>query len=293
MGQGSLKIQLEVADYALHGNENTVYIKKDGRTVYALETDRNGSAETVELEAPDITAGSPSSGTSLFETYDVYVPASHGFLPVNVYGVQIFDKIPSVLDIQLEPYVEGGPTEKDIYIPLEHAIDIGRDNTYQNEAIIDSENSAEPYGVPPLNHAYSGQYAPSARTLEPFAPATIAPSNVPLANQVVIPEYITVHLGAPNTNAASVRVNFIDYIANVASSEIYPHWHVAAIEANIHAQVSLALNRLFTHWYPSQGKTFDIVECIKNLTTKNHLKSTILAVCPPFLEYDKLSSNIF
>ena len=40
----------------------------------------------------------------------------------------------------------------------------------------------------------------------------------------VIPETITVHLGAPQSDAANVTVPFLDYIANVASSEIYPTW---------------------------------------------------------------------
>lgn len=35
---------------------------------------------------------------------------------------------------------------------------------------------------------------------------------------VVIPEYITVHLGAPDEEAENVTVPFIDYIKNVASS---------------------------------------------------------------------------
>ena len=36
----------------------------------------------------------------------------------------------------------------------------------------------------------------------------------------VIPEFITVHLGAPNSSAPNVTVPFIDYIKNVASSEL-------------------------------------------------------------------------
>lgn len=35
-----------------------------------------------------------------------------------------------------------------------------------------------------------------------------------------IPEYITVHLGAPDSNAENVTVPFLDYISNVASSEL-------------------------------------------------------------------------
>ena len=37
-----------------------------------------------------------------------------------------------------------------------------------------------------------------------------------------IPDYITVHLGSPDSNADNVTLPFADYIANVASSEIYP-----------------------------------------------------------------------
>ncbi len=74
----------------------------------------------------------------------------------------------------------------------------------------------------------------------------------------VIPDYITVHLGTPNSNARNVRVPFTDYIKNVASSEIYPSWPESAIRANIYAQVSFALNRIFTEYYRSRGYNFDI-----------------------------------
>ena len=74
-----------------------------------------------------------------------------------------------------------------------------------------------------------------------------------------IPEYITVHLGAPNdTSAKNVRVPFVDYIKNVASSEIYPTWPDSALRANMLAQISFALNRIYTEWYPSRGYNFDI-----------------------------------
>lgn len=74
----------------------------------------------------------------------------------------------------------------------------------------------------------------------------------------VIPEYITVHLGAPDQPAENVRVPFIEYIKNVASSEIYPTWPENAIRANILAQISFALNRIYTEWYRSRGYDFDI-----------------------------------
>ncbi len=73
-----------------------------------------------------------------------------------------------------------------------------------------------------------------------------------------IPEYITVHLGTPSSNAENVTVPFYDYIKNVASSEIYPTWNEEAIRANVLAQISFALNRIYTEYYRSRGYGFDI-----------------------------------
>lgn len=76
--------------------------------------------------------------------------------------------------------------------------------------------------------------------------------------EVIIPSSITVHLGRPKEEAENVTVPFIDYIKNVASSEVYPTWPESALRANIYAQVTFALNRVFTEWYRSQGYPFDI-----------------------------------
>lgn len=73
-----------------------------------------------------------------------------------------------------------------------------------------------------------------------------------------VPQRITVHLGAPSTYAANVTVPFSDYVKNVASSEIYPTWDESALEANILAIVSFALNRVYTEFYRSRGYDFDI-----------------------------------
>ena len=73
-----------------------------------------------------------------------------------------------------------------------------------------------------------------------------------------IPQRITVHLGTPNSNAENVTVSFVDYVKNVASSEIYPTWEESALRANILAIVSFALNRVYTEFYRSRGYNFDI-----------------------------------
>ena len=73
-----------------------------------------------------------------------------------------------------------------------------------------------------------------------------------------VPRTITVHLGAPSADAPNVTVPFVDYVKNVASSEIYPTWEESALRANIYAIVSFALNRVYTEFYRSRGYPFDI-----------------------------------
>ena len=73
-----------------------------------------------------------------------------------------------------------------------------------------------------------------------------------------IPQYITVHLGPPNSDAENVTVSFVDYVKNVTSSEIYPTWDESALRANMLAITSFALNRVYTEFYRSRGYDFDI-----------------------------------
>lgn len=74
----------------------------------------------------------------------------------------------------------------------------------------------------------------------------------------IIPETITVHLGAPDSPAPNVQIPFVDYIKNVASSEIYPTWPENAIRANVYAITTFALNRIYSNWYRNKGYDFDI-----------------------------------
>ena len=81
---------------------------------------------------------------------------------------------------------------------------------------------------------------------------------MPITVRPYIPTYLTVHLGPPEWDVENVTVPFIDYIKNVASSEIYPTWKPSALRANILAQISFALNRVYTEFYPSRGYPFQI-----------------------------------
>jgi peptidoglycan hydrolase-like amidase len=80
-----------------------------------------------------------------------------------------------------------------------------------------------------------------------------------MLSEVYIPETITVHLGKPDDSTAeNVTVPFVEYVKNVASSEIYPTWEENAIRANVYVIVTYALNRFYTEWYRSKGYDFDI-----------------------------------
>ena len=87
---------------------------------------------------------------------------------------------------------------------------------------------------------------------------------MPITVTPYIPQYITVHTGPANQWAENVTVSFPNYIKNVASSEIYPTWPEAALRANILAQISFALNRVYTEYYPSRGYNFDITGSTMN-----------------------------
>ena len=79
-----------------------------------------------------------------------------------------------------------------------------------------------------------------------------------------IPDKIVIHLGSPSSDAQNVTEDFREYIKNVASSEIYPTWPDEAIKANVLAQISVALNRVYTEFYRSKGFNFDITSSIAN-----------------------------
>ena len=111
-------------------------------------------------------------------------------------------------------------------------------------------------------------------------------TNEYVLQRVVIPEYITVHLGRPDASASNVRVPFKTYLKSVASSEIYPTWPENALRANIHAQISFALNRIYTEWYRSRGYDFDITNSTSFDQKYIHNRST-------FESTDRIVDEIF
>ncbi len=104
--------------------------------------------------------------------------------------------------------------------------------------------------IPPI--ALSGDYSPK------YDNKSNTTSSIVL-NEVIIPEYIIVHDGTPDSSKSpNYTVRFSDYIKNVASSEIYPTWPKETLIANIIAIMSFTLNRIYTEWYPSKGYQFTI-----------------------------------
>jgi len=134
---------------------------------------------------------------------------------------------------------------------------------YNGIMIFDQSTSIQ---VVDLHPALSGQ--PTATEVMDVGghalddPQTPEPQEEPIITRVlpdvVIPEYITVHLGRPTASAPNVRVPFIDYIKNVTSHEIFDTWPEQTIIANVYCIVSLTLNRIFTEFYRKQGRNFDI-----------------------------------
>jgi len=74
----------------------------------------------------------------------------------------------------------------------------------------------------------------------------------------IVPENLIVHLGKPSEAANNVTVSFVDYISNVACSELYPTWPKEALIANIYAIITFTMNRIYNEWYRSKGYNFDI-----------------------------------
>ncbi len=83
-------------------------------------------------------------------------------------------------------------------------------------------------------------------------------------NTMVIPEYITVHLGNPSDMAApNIKVPFIDYLKIAISGENYATSEYHMLSADVHESVTFALNRICTKWYQGRGYDFDITSSPK------------------------------
>ncbi len=221
MTTGILRIQTFLARQSAPVEGVTVQISGDGFTA-ARTTDAEGNAADLAIEAPACALSLNEENTTTRPYAVCSLTASKaGYRTVRIQGIQIFAGQVTLAQPEMIPVTEEGRDIPDppVVIPT-HALFAGSGGS----------------GPAPVDDCTDPQ----------------------VLDRVIIPKNITVHLGRPAASAQNVTVSFRNYIANVASSEVYPTWPTEALKANIHCQISLALNRIYTEWYPSKGYTFNI-----------------------------------
>ena len=221
---GNLKIQITNTANLPIANA-TVQISYTGApdsTFETLTTDSSGQTESIALNAPPLSYSLDSeSNQQPYSEYTINVNAP-GYEEIDISGIEILPETDSLQSVQLTPI----------------------------EPDLRSENIAIPA------HTLYGEYPPK------IPEAEIKPmdeSGEIVLSQVVVPEYVIVHDGAPSDSTASnYYVPYTDYIKNVASSEIYATWPEATIYANVLAIMSFTMKRIYTEWYRGKGYDFTI-----------------------------------
>jgi len=205
-------------------NATITVLDNEGNELYKGTSNQNGFSDLFQIATPSVwTTLDPNTEITPYSTVTVEAVAD-GFRPIRVNGVQIFHLQNSILRLYMLPQ------------------NLNDTNETAEWEIID---------VPPPGLRLPPRMAPEF-------PPDLAPYDIE-HQYIQIPEYITVHLGAPNdTEAKNIRIKFTDYIKNVVASELYPTFPYDSLITGIHVAVSLALNRLNTNWYRARGYDFDI-----------------------------------
>ena len=174
MGKGRLILHVVAADGAvLIGNARVTITNETGMTLFELRTNNTGHTTEVSLDAPDIAlTEDPYAKTRRYSLYNAQVRAQ-GYKTAIYRGIMVFDQSTSIQTITMHPLLEGETEDTEVVVINYHALD-------------------EPVMPEP-------EYEPEALDRR-------------VLREVVIPNYITVHLGRPERAAQNVRVPFIDYI---------------------------------------------------------------------------------
>lgn len=219
MAIGYLIIQARTAHDALPLKGAQIWVM-DGqeKNIYHLTTDESGETERVALETLDRSLSLDPNYQGIPYVSYHVLAFANGFNSVHISGIPILEG-----ETAIQP-IEFVPMRKVQRIPTVTEIQIG----------------------PPAVSMTGDRYQ------------NVPDTDPQVLRQVVIPNPITVHLGAPAQTASNVRVPFPDYVKNVASSEIYSTWPDSSLRANIYAIITFALNRVYTEWYRSRGYSFDI-----------------------------------
>ena len=226
---GRLKVQCFLGENYIPIDRCKITIKGKGEfatdRVITLNTNSSGLTDVIELGAPPIEYSlNENSDKVPYSLYDITVERD-GFESIIINGCQVY---PGQVAYQIC-----------------NMRNISRVSGMRQSIIYILPNT--------LNGDYPAKIPESDE--KPLPPPT---SGVVLP-QPVVPEFIIVHQGSPNDSSApNYKVKFKDYIKNVASCEIYSTWPETTIRANIFCIVSFTLNRIYTEWYRSKGKNFQI-----------------------------------
>ena len=219
MAIGYLTVQARTAHDAVPlANVYIQIVDHAKNIIYEMTTDGNGETQVVPLETIDKSFSLNQYYTGIPYFSNSVFAQKAGVNTISVVDIPILDGETAILPIALVPMQERQTS------PEQTNIYVGKPAVAMQGARNQEGPMAAPY----------------------------------VLRQVVIPNPITVHMGAPSAYASNVQVSFSDYVKNVASSEIYPTWPDAALRANIYAIITFALNRIYTEWYRNQGYNFDI-----------------------------------
>ena len=188
MMNGCLLVQSYAARQSAPVPGVTVTVRGEGHAPVTVTTDTTGTAPVITLPAPDKALSLDEANTQ--QPYSVWevTAEKEGYQTVTMQGVQVFARQTALILLEMLPAQRLGALQP----------------------------KPESFDIPPYS-LYRPQ-GPSS-----VAPAENCPAPLVLATPIV-PTTITVHLGKPKESARNVTVSFRHYIANVASSEVYPTW---------------------------------------------------------------------
>ena len=182
---GILRIQAYGARQSSPIEGVLVTVTGDGFSVQRT-TNAQGNAADVTIQAPSCALSLQEDNTTRPYAVVDLTAAKSGYRTVRIQGVQIFAGQVTLAQPEMIPETEEG---RDV---------------------------ANPPVVIPEHSLFTGDGGSGPDPVENCVPRVL--------DRVIIPKNITVHLGKPAASARNVTVSFRDYIANVASSEVYPTW---------------------------------------------------------------------
>lgn len=223
LGKLQIMVLSEVTSYPVQGADVSLSITgAPTHFLKKLRTDESGKTREIELFAPlKKYSLDPNTEQQPYAEYTIYVEAE-GYEPASVAGIEILPGVTSLQKVHLHPKNE--EYHPDINVISGHTLY----EKYPPKMMEDEIQPMEETGEIVLHH-------------------------------VVVPEYIIVHDGPPKDDTAkNYYVPYMDYIKNVACSEIYATWPENTIRANVLAIMSFTLNRVYTEHYRNKGYDFTI-----------------------------------